>query len=74
VWRFARYYTRSEPYVPRVPPTLQRVIGPVLVFASAGVLGTGVLLGVAGPTGRWDRLHQLFCYLWLIVVIIHVVH
>ena len=29
---------------------------------------------MTGPTGRWDRLHQLFFYLWLIIVIIHVVH
>ena len=75
VWRFCRYYLGSEPYVRRgAPPTLQRILGPVLVLTSAGVLGTGVLLAFAGPTGRWDKLHQQFFYLWLIIVIIHVVH
>jgi len=74
-WRFVRYYTASEPYIRRGPPaTLQRVLGPVLVITSAGVLGTGVLLAVSGPTGAWEKLHQRFFYLWLIVVIIHVVH
>ena len=75
VWRFARYYIGSEPYVRRgPPPTLQRVLGPVLIITSVGVLGTGVLLAFSGPGGPWGRLHQLFFYLWLIVVIIHVVH
>jgi hypothetical protein len=75
VWRFARYYTGSESYVRRGPPaTLQRVLGPVLVITSVGVLGTGVLLAFSGPTGAWEQLHQRFFYLWLIVVIIHVVH
>jgi hypothetical protein len=53
---------------------LQRVLGPVLVITSVGVLGTGVLLAFSGPAGAWGKLHQLFFYLWLIVVIIHVVH
>ena len=75
VWRFCRYYLGSEPYVRRgPPPTPQRVLGPVLILASAGVLSTGVLLAFTGPDGRWGRLHQLFFYLWLIIVIIHVVH
>jgi hypothetical protein len=75
VWRFARYYTGSEPYVHRGrPPTLQRVLGPVLILTSAGVLGTGVLLAFTGAGGSWGRLHQLFFYLWLIIVLIHVVH
>ena len=75
VWRFSRYYLGSQPYVRRgPPPTLQRVLGPVLVLTSAGVLGTGVLLAVTGPGSSWGRLHQLFFYLWVIIVIIHVVH
>jgi hypothetical protein len=75
VWRFARYYAGSEPYVRRgPPPTPQRVLGPVLIITSVGVLGTGVLLAFSGPGGPWGKLHQLFFYVWLIVVIIHVVH
>jgi hypothetical protein len=75
VWRFARYYTSSAPYVRRgPPPTLQRVLGPVLILTSVGVLATGVLLAFSGPGGSWEKMHQLFFYLWLIVVIIHVVY
>jgi len=75
VWRFARYYLGSQPYVRRgPPPTLQRVLGPALVIASAGVLGTGVLLALSGPDLRLQKLHQYFFLLWLIIMIIHVVH
>ena len=75
VWRFARYYLGSQPYVRRgPPPTLQRVLGPALVIASAGVLGTGVLLALSGPDLRLQKLHQYFFLLWLIIVVIHVVH
>ena len=75
MWRFARYYLGSQPYVQRgPPPTLQRVLGPALILASAGVLGTGVLLALTGPDLRLQKLHQYFFLLWLIIVIIHVVH
>ncbi len=75
VWRFSRYYLGSQPYVRRgAPPTLQRVLGPALVITSAGVLGTGILLALTGPDLRWQKLHQYFFLLWLIIVIIHVVH
>jgi hypothetical protein len=75
VWRFSRYYLGSVPYVRRgPPPVMQRVLGPVLVLTSAGVLGTGVLLAFTGDDGSWGKLHQYFFYLWLIVVVVHVVH
>lgn len=75
VWRFARYYAGSVPYVRRgPPPILQRVLGPVLVITSVGVLATGILLAYSGPGGTWGKMHQLFFYLWLIVVTMHVVH
>jgi hypothetical protein len=75
VWRFCRYYLGSPPYVRRgPPPILQRVLGPALVIASAGVLGTGVLLSLSGPDLRLQKLHQYSFLLWLIIAIIHVVH
>jgi hypothetical protein len=75
IWRFARYYLGSAPYVRRgPPPTLQRILGPLLILTSAGVLGTGVMLAVTGNEIPWGQLHHLCFYLWLIVVIIHVVH
>jgi hypothetical protein len=75
VWRFTRYYTGSAPYVRRGPPPMpQRVLGPLLILTSAGVLGTGVMLAVSGPVLWILKLHQRIFYLWLIVVIIHVVY
>jgi hypothetical protein len=75
VWRFARYYLGSEPYVRRgPPPALQRVLGPLLILTSLAVLGTGVMLAVTANEVPWGQLHHLCFYLWLIVVIIHVVH
>jgi hypothetical protein len=75
VWRFCRYYLGSQPYVRRGPPPMsQRIMGPILVVTSVGVLGTGVVLAVTGPNLAWQQLHQRLFYLWLIVVIIHVIH
>lgn len=75
VWRFSRYYLGSQPYVRRgPPPMMQRVLGPALVITSAGVLATGVLLALSGPGLQLQKLHQYFFYLWLIIVIMHVVH
>jgi hypothetical protein len=75
LWRFIRYYTGSAPYVRRGPPArLQRVLGPVLVLTSVAVLGSGVMLAIVGPSSTWEKLHQDSFYLWLIVVIIHVIN
>ena len=75
VWRFGRYYLGSQPYVRRGPPPMaQRIMGPILVLTSAGVLGSGIVLAVTGPDLAWQKLHQRLFYLWLIVVIIHLVH
>jgi hypothetical protein len=75
VWRFLRYYTGSEPYVRRgPPPMLHRVLGPLLILTTAGVLGTGVILAVTGPDLMWQKLHQRLFYLWVLIVIVHVVH
>jgi len=74
LWRFIRYYTGSAPYVRRGPPArLQRILGPVLVLTSLAVLASGVMLAIVGPVNTWELAHQDSFYLWLIVVIIHVV-
>ncbi len=49
-YRFVRYYTGAAPYVRKGPPApLMRLLGPFVILTSLAVLGTGVLLGVAGP-------------------------
>jgi hypothetical protein len=52
VWRFIRYYTGSQPYVRKGPPRpLQRVLGPVLILTSVGVLGRSTTCPRAGRDG-----------------------
>ena len=50
LYRFARYYAGSAPYVRKGPPApVLRVLGPLVVLTSVAVLGTGVILAVAWP-------------------------
>jgi hypothetical protein len=74
LYRFARYYARSEPYQRKGPPgPVLRVLGPLVVCTSVGVLGTGVILGYSGPgNGPWLLLHKATFVLWLGVMTIHV--
>jgi hypothetical protein len=75
VWRFLRYYTGAEPYVRKgPPPLLHRVLGPLLILTTAGVLGTGVVLAETGPSLGWQKLHQRLFYLWVLIVVGHLVH
>jgi hypothetical protein len=73
-YRFARYYTGAVPYVRKGPPApLLRLLGPVVVLTSVGVLGTGVMLAVAGPgPGPWLLLHKALFVLWFGAMTIHV--
>lgn len=76
LYRFARYYTRSQPYVRKGPPApLLRVIGPLVIITSVAVLGTGVILAVVGPAGQgsWLFLHKATFVLWFGVMTVHVV-
>jgi len=79
LYRFARYYTGSEPYRRKGPPApLLRIIGPINMLLTACVFGTGVMLAVTGPgyygggaTG-WLELHRLSFIAWLFFMAIHV--
>jgi hypothetical protein len=79
LYRFARYYTGSEPYRRKGPPApLLRIIGPINMLLTACVFGTGVMLAVTGPgyydggaTG-WLQLHRLSFIAWLFFMAIHV--
>src|SRR3954454_19056696 len=48
-YRFARYYTHSQPYVEKGPPPLVlRLLAPVLALTTVGIFVTGVLLLALG--------------------------
>jgi hypothetical protein len=74
IYRFARYYTGSEPYVRKGPPTLLlRLLGPVVVTTSVGVIGSGVVLAYVGPgQSLWLLAHKAFFFLWFGAMTIHV--
>ena len=50
-----------------------RLLGPLVMCTSLGVLGTGVALAVVGPGDhRWMFLHKASFVLWFGVMTIHV--
>ena len=62
-YRFGRYYTGNAEYRRKGPPELiLRLIGPVVILSTAGVLATGVVLLFVGPQhrGPWLLLPQSF--------------
>ena len=57
LYRFARYYTGSEPYRRKGPPALLlRVLGPVIMLLTACVFGSGIMLAVTGPARAAQRV------------------
>lgn len=74
VYRFARYYTGSAPYIRKGPPApLLRLLGPAVIFTSVGVIGSGIALGFAGPgNSLWLFAHKAFFVLWFGAMSIHV--
>src|SRR5579862_8027669 len=74
-WRFARYYTRNEPYRREGPPRpLLRILAPLLVASTLSLFGTGVAMFVVGHGGGELRtLHTLSFIAWGVLMIVHVV-
>lgn len=78
-WKMAGYYLGRTPYRQAgPPPLLLRVLGPLVVVSTLGLLGTGVLLILLGEeTARqdlltvlgfridWITLHQGFFAVWV---------
>lgn len=49
-WRFGRYYTGHRPYKKAgPPPTPLRLLGPLVVLTTLGLLGSGLALIALGP-------------------------
>ncbi len=73
-YRFARYYAGHPDYRRKGPPApIPRLLGPFVLLTSAGVLGSGVMLGIIGSAaGPWLFLHKAFFVLWFGCMTIHV--
>jgi hypothetical protein len=73
-YRFTRYYTGAPEYRRKGPPApLLRLLGPVVLGTSLGVLGTGVMLAVDGSAaGPWLFLHKACFVLWFGAMTVHV--
>jgi hypothetical protein len=74
IYRFGRYYSGAPAYRRKGPPApLLRLLGPVVVLTSVAVIGTGVMLALAGPGGRtWLFLHKASFVLWFGAMTVHV--
>jgi hypothetical protein len=74
IYRFARYYTGTPQYRRKGPPApLLRLLGPLVLITSVGVLGTGVALAFArSAAGPWLFLHKAFFVVWFGVMTVHV--
>jgi hypothetical protein len=60
-WRFLRYYRRSQPYRSAGPPPLPlRVLGPLVVLATLGVLASGIVLVLVGESRGRSPLVTVF--------------
>jgi hypothetical protein len=74
-WRFARYYTRSRPYVAQGPPQLaMRLLAPLFVVATLVLFGSGVAMGLLHGSALQDarRLHGPASVVWLLLLGLHV--
>jgi hypothetical protein len=73
-YRFARYYTGSPAYRRAGPPVmLMRMLGPLVIGATAVLFGSGVAMLALGPSNRWVvGVHKTSFIVWLVVVALHV--
>jgi hypothetical protein len=76
LYRFGRYYTRAPAYRQKgPPPTLLRMLGPVVVLSTVLLLASGVALLFF--TGTWQHrmltVHKASFILWFGAMAVHVV-
>lgn len=84
-WRILRYYTGTRPYVDAgPPPMLLRLLGPLVVVSTLGLLGSGIVLVLLDPTRAhrslldllgfridWVTVHQVFFAVWAAATGLH---
>lgn len=84
-WRIARYYVGNASYQEAGPPAmLLRLLGPLVVVSTLGLLGSGVLLVLLGPVRShaalldvlgfrmdWVTIHQGFFAVWVVATGLH---
>jgi hypothetical protein len=84
-WRLVRYYSGSRPYREAGPPPLVlRLLGPLVVASTLGLLASGVWLVVHGEQSArqalvdvgglridWITIHQGFFAVWCVVTGLH---
>ena len=75
VYRFIRYYRHVPPYRSKgPPPTVLRILGPLVIASSLALLGTGIALLFVAPS-RSDVLltaHQTCFWVWVVLMTVHV--
>jgi hypothetical protein len=76
IYRFARYYTGTEPYRRKgLPAPLLRLIGPIIVLLTVCVFGSGIMLAVTGPSygppSGWLVMHRISFLAWIFFIAIH---
>ena len=74
-YRFARYYTANPRYRAKgPPPTVMRLIAPIVVVSTIAVFATGVALLFAGPgsRGTLGPLHKITFIVWIAFTALHV--
>jgi hypothetical protein len=77
-WRFLRYYRRNEAYRRRgAPPTVLRILGPLLLLATIVLFVSGITLLLApsafgGPRGTMYSIHAGSFGIWTVLVLAHV--
>lgn len=76
-YRFARFYGGEPRYRAAGPPRLaMRVLGPILVFLTVVLFGSGIELWLFGYRFGfvWIGIHHAAAYLWFVAVGLHVIN
>jgi hypothetical protein len=73
-YRFVRYYAGHRDYVRMgAPPTLLRLLGPIVIISTVALFATGVTLAAVGPQGGMALgLHKASFAIWFAAMSLHV--